>query len=226
MPLWQICKDRELITQKLKQSISILLLLFYVFSFGELLGVKIPYLVPYNYHNSVEYEIPYNVLYEIKIIKIKEEEANAQQTPQIYELFDKRITENEVEEIIEEIVQENHDFNLNAEEKDLLARLIKLEAGDQSWECQCAVGSVVLNRLKQEYGGKKTLHGIVYARGQFSTAYRIKRTKVTQTQKDVVEYLLQNGVTLPEDVIYFHYKRYGKWGTPYCHIGTEYFSRG
>ena len=225
MPLWQICKDRELITQKLKQSISILLLLFYVFSFGELLGIKIPYLVPYNYCNSVEYEIPYNVLYEIEILKLKEQEE--QQIPQVYELIDnRRVTEEEVEEIVEEIAQEVHNFNLNAEEKDLLARLIKLEAGDQSWECQCAVGSVVLNRLKQEYGGKKTLHGIVYARGQFSTAYRIKRTKATQTQKDVVEYLLVNGVTLPEDVIYFHYKRYGKWGTPYCHIGTEYFSKG
>lgn len=225
MPLWQICKDRELITQKLKQSISILLLLFYVFSFGELLGIKIPYLVPYNYRNSVEYEIPYNVLCEIEILKLKEQEE--QQIPQVYELIDnRRVTEEEVEEIIEEIAQEVHNFNLNAEEKDLLARLIKLEAGDQSWECQCAVGSVVLNRLKQEYGGKKTLHGIVYARGQFSTAYRIKRTKATQMQKDVVEYLLVNGVTLPEDVIYFHYKRYGKWGTPYCHIGTEYFSKG
>lgn len=225
MPLWQIYKDRELITQKLKQSISILLLLFYVFSFGELLGVKIPYLVPYNYRNSVECEIPYNVLYEIEILKLKEQEE--QQTPQVYELIDnRRVTEEEVEEIIEEIAQEVHNFNLNAEEKDLLARLIKLEAGDQSWECQCAVGSVVLNRLKQEYGGKKTLHGVVYARGQFSTAHRIKRTQATQMQKDVVEYLLQNGVTLPEDVIYFHYKRYGKWGTPYCRIGTEYFSRG
>lgn len=225
MSLWQICKDRELITQKLKQSISILLLLFYVFSFGELLGVKIPYLVPCNYHNSVEYEIPYNVLYEIEILKLKEQEE--QQIPQVYELIDdRRVTEEEVEEIIEEIAQEVHNFNLNDEEKDLLARLIKLEAGDQSWECQCAVGSVVLNRLKQEYGGKKTLHGIVYARGQFSTAHRIKRTKATQMQKDVVEYLLRNGVTLPEDVIYFHYKRYGRWGTPYCHIGTEYFSRG
>lgn len=225
MPLWQICKDRELITQKLKHLISILLLLFYVFSFGELSGVKIPYLVPYNYHNSVEYEIPYNVLYEIEILKLKEQEE--QQIPQVYELIDdRRVTEEEVEEIIEEIAQEVHNFNLNDEEKDLLARLIKLEAGDQSWECQCAVGSVVLNRLKQEYGGKKTLHGIVYARGQFSTAHRIKRTKATQMQKDVVEYLLRNGVTLPEDVIYFHYKRYGRWGTPYCHIGTEYFSRG
>lgn len=211
--------------QRIKQAISVLLLLFYVFSFGELLGIKIPYLVPYNYRSSVEYEVPYNVLYEIEILKLKEQEE--QQIPQVYELIDnKRVTEEEVEEIIEEIAQEVHNFNLNAEEKDLLARLIKLEAGDQSWECQCAVGSVVLNRLKQEYGGKKTLHGIVYARGQFSTAYRIKRTKATQTQKNVVEYLLVNGVTLPEDVIYFHYKRYGKWGTPYCHIGTEYFSKG
>ena len=199
--------------------------MFYLLSYGELIGVKFPYLAPYNYHKLVEYEIPYNALYEIEILKLKEQEK--QQIPQVYELFDnRRVTEEEVEEIIGEIVQEIHNFNLNEEEKDLLARLIKLEAGDQSWECQCAVGSVVLNRLKQEYGGKKTLHGVVYARGQFSTAHRIKRTQATQMQKDVVEYLLQNGVTLPEDVIYFHYKRYGKWGTPYCRIGTEYFSRG
>lgn len=225
MSLWKICKDKEIIRTRTKQIIVVILLMFYLLSYGELIGVKFPYLVPYNYHKLVEYEIPYNALYEIEILKLKEQEK--QQIPQVYELFDnRRVTEEEVEEIIGEIVQEIHNFNLNEEEKDLLARLIKLEAGDQSWECQCAVGSVVLNRLKQEYGGKKTLHGVVYARGQFSTAHRIKRTKATQTQKDVVEYLLQNGVTLPEDVIYFHYKRYGKWGTPYCCIGTEYFSRG
>lgn len=225
MSLWKICKDKEIICTQTKQIVAVILLTFYLFSYGELIGVKIPYLVPYKYSKSVKYEIPYNVRYETKIIELREQEK--QQIPQVYELFgNRRVTEEEVEEIIEEIVQEVRNFNLNEEEKDLLARLIKLEAGDQSWECQCAVGSVVLNRLKQEYGGKKTLHGVVYARGQFSTAHRIKRTKATQTQKDVVEYLLQNGVTLPEDVIYFHYKRYGKWGTPYCRIGTEYFSRG
>ena len=100
MPLWQICKNFELVIQRIKQAISVLLLLFYVFSFGELLGIKVPYLVPYKYHKLVEYEIPYNVLYEIKVIKIKEEETKAQQTPQIYELFDRRVTENELEEFM------------------------------------------------------------------------------------------------------------------------------
>lgn len=134
-----------------------------------------------------------------------------------------------IEEIKEEIIVEEkpvYRYNLTDSEKYMLATLVKLEAGGQSWDCQCAVASVVINRLNSQFGGKTTLQGIIYAKGQFSPAYRIKRTTPSPLQLEVVEYVCQNGVTLPEDVLYFHYRHYGKWGKPYCNIGTEYFSRG
>lgn len=115
-------------------------------------------------------------------------------------------------------------YNLTESEKIMFATLIKLEAGDQSWECQLAVGSVVLNRLDRHWGGKTTLKGIIYAKGQFSPAHRIPYTKPTQMQLEVVEYLCKNGV-VDNEIVFFYYKRYSKWGTPAYRIGTEYFSK-
>lgn len=115
-------------------------------------------------------------------------------------------------------------YNFTESEKIMFATLIKLEAGDQSWECQLAVGSVVLNRLDRHWGGKTTLKGIIYANKQFSPAYKISYTKPTQMQLEVVEYLCKNGV-IDNEIVFFYYKRYSDWGTPAYHIGTEYFSK-
>lgn len=159
------------------------------------------------------------------VLEIIEDEEDYINT--IPELFPNReVEEGEVEEVekVEETVE--YKYNLTESEKYMLATLVRLEAGGQSWECQCAVASVVINRLNRQYGGKTTLQGIIYAKGQFSPAHRIKRNNPSQMQLDVVEYVCKNGVTIPEDVVYFHYRHYGKWGKPYCSIGTEYFSRG
>ena len=51
----------------------------------------------------------------------------------------------------------------------LLAALIQAEAGNEPYEGQLAVGSVVMNRLRTgRYGG--TVYSVVYAKGQFSPA--------------------------------------------------------
>ncbi len=51
----------------------------------------------------------------------------------------------------------------------LLAALIQCEAGGQSYECQLAVGAVVVNRVRSgSYPG--SIYGVIYQRGQFSPA--------------------------------------------------------
>lgn len=65
----------------------------------------------------------------------------------------------------------------NASDVTLLAALIQCEAGGESYECQLAVGSVVVNRVHSGYGGG-TLYGVIYQRGQFGPAMtgKLERT--------------------------------------------------
>ncbi|MDT8718231.1 cell wall hydrolase [Clostridium sp. 19966] len=52
----------------------------------------------------------------------------------------------------------------NVEDIKLLARLIESEAGGESYEGKLAVGSVVINRSKED---KKTIRDVIYFPGQF-----------------------------------------------------------
>lgn len=59
----------------------------------------------------------------------------------------------------------------------LLAALIQCEAGGESYECQLAVGAVVVNRVQSGYADG-TLYGVIYQRGQFGPAMtgKLERT--------------------------------------------------
>lgn len=60
-------------------------------------------------------------------------------------------------------------FSLSEEEIYLLAGVVHMEAGNQSYEGKLAVANVVLNRLLSKRWGS-TLESVVYAKGQFSGA--------------------------------------------------------
>lgn len=55
------------------------------------------------------------------------------------------------------------------DEARLLAALIYCEAGNQSYEGKVAVGAVVMNRVKSN-AYASTIHGVIYASGQFTPA--------------------------------------------------------
>lgn len=89
-------------------------------------------------------------------------------------------------------------------ELDLLARLIHSEAGS-SWltdEHQLAVGSVVLNRVADSRF-PNTISGVVYQRGQYACVPNgmINRTPSERAIKNA-KYLLENGVTIPTNVVW------------------------
>jgi len=123
---------------------------------------------------------------------------------------------------------------LTEEERFQFAALIYHEARGSSFECQAACASVVLNRLtcgQKGYAGATnygSLEGVIYAKNQFSPAHLIPNTKPNQMQYDVVDYVCQNGPTIPEYVCYFRADHYHNWNTnkykPYCKIDTTYFS--
>ena len=117
-----------------------------------------------------------------------------------------------------------YQYNITAEEKDMLVRLVFLEANTESLECQKAIISVVINRWINGYWGN-TLHDVVYAKGQFSTAKHIPIATPTPNNYEAVEYVLKNGSTLPEYILYFRANYHFKWNgyVPYKNIDNTYF---
>lgn len=115
------------------------------------------------------------------------------------------------------------------EEKRILATLIRLEAGGASYECQMAVGSVVLNRMA---AWNKSLEKVVFQKNQFSPAYLINRKykngeyvyKPYDICWEVVDDLCENGPTIPYYVLYFRAGHHHKWAIPYCEMDGTYFS--
>lgn len=123
-------------------------------------------------------------------------------------------------------IQNNKRYNLNKEDRELLAKLLYCEGRGESVDCQRAIISVVINRLNNGYWGT-TIKDVVYAKGQFSpvSSGAINKAKPSQTQYDVVDYVLENGTTLPSWVMYFRASYHFNWKgyTPYCAIDNTYF---
>ncbi len=64
----------------------------------------------------------------------------------------------------------------------LLAALIHCEAGGEPYEGQVAVGAVVLNRVRSS-AYPDTIHGVIYASGQFTPAMTGKLNRVLESGK-------------------------------------------
>lgn len=62
----------------------------------------------------------------------------------------------------------------------LLAALIQCEAGGESYEGQLAVGAVVMNRVRSA-AYPDTIHGVIYASGQFTPAQSGKVNRVLES---------------------------------------------
>lgn len=133
------------------------------------------------------------------------------------------ICETEEADEIEE-VEEMYVYNITQEEREMLARLVFLEANTESIDCQKAIVSVVINRWQNGYWGN-TLHDVVYAKGQFTPASKISRTTPTSTNYEAVDYVIQYGTTLPEYVLYFRTNYHFNWRgySGYTHIDNTYF---
>ena len=125
-------------------------------------------------------------------------------------------------------------YIVTAEERDMLATLVYLESSICSEDCQRAVASVIFNRLdsgrwKKDVNkdGKVTLYDIVYYPNAFSPAYLIEdyKDKTTQECYDAVDYVIQNGPTVPTYVRYFRTNYHFKWDgyKGYCDMDNVYF---
>ena len=130
-------------------------------------------------------------------------------------------TEKVTEEIVDEKPKSNNIYGFSQDEVNMLYSLVYLEAGSTSQKCQMAVTSVVLNLMRQE---GKSLYNTIYTKGRFSVASRIKSTRASDSTKKAVDYVLQNGITIPKYVNCFRNNHYFSWATPYTCIDNVYFS--
>lgn len=91
---------------------------------------------------------------------------------------------------------------ITADEREMIAALVYLEARGEPFSGQQAVAEVVLNRV---ISGRfpDTVSGVIYASGQFTPAKRIASTTPTQTQYDAVDAALNGPNILPTNVVYF-----------------------
>lgn len=99
---------------------------------------------------------------------------------------------------------QNIPANYTQADLDLLARVIHCEAGS-SWltdEHQLAVGSVVLNRVADSRF-PNTLRDVIYQKGQYACVWSgmINRTPSERAVNNA-KYLLENGVTIPTNVVW------------------------
>ena len=74
------------------------------------------------------------------------------------------------------------EYTTDADTTLLLAALIYCEAGGESYEGQVAVGSVVMNRVRSA-AYPNTIHGVIYASGQFTPAMNGKVNRVYESGK-------------------------------------------
>lgn len=107
------------------------------------------------------------------------------------------------------------------DEIEMLARLLFLEAGNQSIEGQRAVIEVVFNRLLSDEF-PNTLNDVVYAENQFSPAHLIPSTTPTDEQYEVIQIVLTDTETvLDRGVVFFSRGQYNDY--LYDKIGDHYF---
>lgn len=93
-------------------------------------------------------------------------------------------------------------IQLTQEERELLARVIWVEAQGECEDGQQAVAEVVLNRLASEAFGN-TLKGVIYAEGQFRSVPYLEDAEPSQAQYEAIERAIYGPYVLPEEVVHF-----------------------
>lgn len=140
----------------------------------------------------------------------------------------------DTEKIIEEpvVVEEEEtplktnrysELEITEEDRELLARIVYLEARGQSFSGQRAVAEVVLNRVLDSRF-PDTVYEVLYAPGQFTPAKSIASTTPTETQYEVVDCVIDETPITTENTVYFATSALTK--NVFAKIGDHYFCEG
>lgn len=114
-------------------------------------------------------------------------------------------------------------ITLTDDEIYLFATLVYLEGGAESYECQKAIASVVVNRMTTQ---NKSLYDVIYAPNQFSVARALSYNQPSESSQKAVNEVIENGPSVPEYVTYFRADYYHSWSSvsDYTCIDNTYFS--
>lgn len=135
------------------------------------------------------------------------------------------LSEGEVDDIkISYRAQSSHPrVDLTEDEIYKLASVVYLEARGESYTCQKAVASIIINRMCHYH---KTLDEVLYEPDQFSTIDEIDSVEPDESCIRAARYVATCGQTIPWYVMYFRADRYHDWGdlVDYTQIDNTYFS--
>ena len=144
--------------------------------------------------------------------------------PDVLKINHYEITENLPLEV--DTVKEDY-ISLSQDEIDLISKIVYLEGSGETYECQQAIVSVIINRMTTE---NKNANEVIFAENQFTTAKFVDKGEVTEDIQSIVIDIASNGPTIPVWVTYFRAKKYHQWNTkygtvlPYDKIDHTYFS--
>lgn len=112
---------------------------------------------------------------------------------------------------------------LTMDERELLARMVWVEARGEPFEGQQAVAEVVLNRLVAS-NFQDSIESIIMAQGQFNSARFLDEAEPIQTQYEAVEHALKGPYVTPINTVYFSQYPPSN-GSVWGWIGGHCFSR-
>lgn len=117
------------------------------------------------------------------------------------------------------------EITLSLKEKQLLAKVVWVEARGEVLGGQQAVAEIVLNRIASE-DFPDTLHDVIYEEGAFRSVPLLEEAKPTDTQYEAIENAVYGPYILPKDVFYFAPEPVNEnvWGTigghTFCYQGN------
>lgn len=128
------------------------------------------------------------------------------------------------EQRLEEERRQNNryaDVSVSAADRDLMAKILYLEANNQSTEGQQAVVEVILNRVINSRF-PNTIQEVIYQRGQFTSVSRLSHAQPSARTYEIVDQVLAGETNVvPSDVVYF--SRGKANNRPYQKIGDHWF---
>jgi len=93
-------------------------------------------------------------------------------------------------------------IEMSEEERNLMASVIYLEAGNQSARGQQAVAEVIFNRVINE-NFPDNVNDVLWQSGQFSVMPNLSASKAGQEQYDAIDAALYGQLILDPDVVFF-----------------------
>lgn len=106
-----------------------------------------------------------------------------------------------------------------SEQKELIAKMLYCEAGGESWDCQVATCSAIINFI-EHYGGN---FAVLDNRNKFDPAPYYRYKTPTKMNWQVVDYVLSGH--LIANIKYFRINHYHYFGTPMFAVDNVYFSK-